>query len=164
MRAPPPPGATSCQPRGAQHPAGHTTGTVPGPRTCTAAPAAHGRRTPTARPKEVRPGEHECLTSGAPHNSASNPPGGAPPPPPQRATPAHQKARGGAGAGSPCPHHPGPGNRGDRYPPGATSCHPRGAQRPEGHARQRHSAGPRRLHTRAHSNRAADPNHRTKAW
>ena len=42
-------------------------------------------------------------------------------------------------------------------PPGATSRHPRGAQEPALHARQRCSAGSQHPYTRSHSEWAADP-------
>ena len=38
-----------------------------------------------------------------------------------------------------------------------TSCHPRGAQPPEGHARHRDSAGPPHPHTRQYNMWIADP-------
>ena len=44
-------------------------------------------------------------------------------------------------------------------PPGATSRHPHGAQQPAWHTRQWGSTGSPHSHTRAHSTRAADPDH-----
>ena len=50
-------------------------------------------------------------------------------------------------------------HNGERSPrPGTTSHHHRGARPPAGHARERHSAGRPRPHTRAHSTWAADAN------
>ena len=63
-------------------------------------------------PEDGRPGEGQCLTPGAPHNSGRHPPGDALPPPPKRATPARRGARCGAGAGSTRPHRPHPGHTG----------------------------------------------------
>ena len=68
------------------------------------------------------------------------PPGDALPPPPQRATPARNGTRCGAGAGSPRPHRPHPGQtgrgttrNGGRPPhPGTAPHHPRGTQPPQG--------------------------------
>ena len=107
------------------------------------------------------------------------------PPPPQRATPARKGARCGAGAGSPRPHLPHPGQTGR----GTPAAHSRGqaagggtapdlrrpSQRwqttaprngppppprhaaPTGHAGQGDSVGPPHPHTRAHSTWVAGP-------
>ena len=110
---PPPPGTAAHYPRGTQPPQGmQAKGTVLGPHTHTPAPTARGLRTPTARRVGGQSGEGQRLTSDAPHNGGRHPPGDAPPPPPQRATPARQGARCGAGAGSPRPHRPRPGHTG----------------------------------------------------
>ena len=127
------------------------------------------------------------LTPGAPSQWRMAPPHprDALPPPPQRATTARKSARCGAGAGSPGPHQPHPGNTGrgtqaarpkgwaarggtapdtrrpsQRWkasPAETASRHPHGTQPPAGHASQRDSAGPPRPHTRAHSTWVADP-------
>ena len=111
---PPPPGTAPHHPRGTQPPRGmQAKGTVLGPHTHTCAPTARGWRTPTARPVGGQSGEGQCLTSDAPHTMVKGvPPGDALPPPPQRATPARKGARYGAGAGSPRPHRPHPGQTG----------------------------------------------------
>ena len=114
------------------------------------------------------------------------PPGDALPPPPQRATPARKGARCGAGAGSPRPHQPHPGNTGRRTlaarsrgraagrgtapetrrpsqwwqatsPGDGPPPSPRHAA-PTGHAGQGDSVGPPHPHTRARSTWVADPN------
>ena len=113
------------------------------------------------------------------------PPTNALPPPPQRATPARNGARCGAGAGSPRPHRPHPGHTGRGTPTarprgpaagGGTApdtrrppvqwqaCSPGGGPppplryaAPTGHASQGDSAGPPHPHTRAHNTWAADP-------
>ena len=114
---PPPPGTAPRHPRGTQPPQGmQAKGTVLGPHTHTPAPTACGWRTPTARPEGGQSGEGERLTSDAPHNGGRHPPGNAFPPPPQRATPAREGARCGAGAGSPRPHRPHPGHTGRETP------------------------------------------------
>ena len=115
-----------------------------------------------------------------------NPPGDTLPPRPQRATPADKGARCRAGAGSPRPHLPHPGNRGrgtvaarsrgraagggtapdtrrpsqrwQATPPGdGPPPIPRHAA-PTGHAGRRDSVGPPHPHTPAHSTWVADPN------
>ena len=114
------------------------------------------------------------------------PPGDALPPPPQRATPARKGARCGAGAGSPRPHRPHPGDTGcgtpaarsrgwaagggtapdtrrpsqrwQASPPGDGPPPPPRHAAPTGHAGQRDSVGPPHLHTRAHSTWVAEPN------
>ena len=119
-------------------------------------------------------------------------PGDALPPPPQRGTTARKSARCRAGAGSPRPQQPRPGNTGcgpvaacpkgraagggtapdtrrpsQRWranPPGRASHHPRGTQPLTGHANQRDSAGPRRPHTRAHSTWVADADSPPRGW
>ena len=64
-------------------------------------------------PDDGRPGEGQRLTPGAPHNGGRHPPpGDALPPPPQRATPAREGARWGAGAGFTRPYPPHPGHTG----------------------------------------------------
>ena len=111
---PTPPGTGPHHPRGTQPPQGmQAKGTVLGPHTHTPAPTARGWRTQTARPVGGQWGEGQRLTSDAPHNGGRHPPfGDALPPPPQRATPARNGARCGAGAGSPRPHRPHPGHTG----------------------------------------------------
>ena len=74
-----PPGMAPHRPHGTQPPQGiQAKGTVMGPNTHTPAPAAHGWRTPTARPVGGRSGEGERLTSDAPHNGGRHPPPGTP--------------------------------------------------------------------------------------
>ena len=162
----PPPGTAPHHPRGTQPPQGmQAKGTVLGPHGHTPAPTARGWRTPTARPVGGQSGEGQRLTSDAPHTMVeSTPPGDALPPSPQRATPACKGARCGAGAGSPRPHRPQPGQTGrgtlaarsrgraagggtapdtrrpsqwwQATPPGTAPHHPRGTQPPQGmHAR-----------------------------
>ena len=110
---PPPLGTAPHHPRGMQPPQGmQAKGTVFGSHTHTPAPTAGGWRTPTARPVSWQSGEGRRLASDAPHNGGRHPPGDALPPPPQRATPARKGARCGAGAGSPRPHRPHPGQTG----------------------------------------------------
>ena len=115
-----------------------------------------------------------------------SPPGDALPPPPQRATPARKGARCGAGAGSPRPHRPHPGQTGrgapaarsrgraagggtapdtrrpsqrwQANPPGDSPLPPPRHAAPTGHAGQGDSVGPPHLHIRAHSTWVADPN------
>ena len=115
---PTPPGTGPHHPRGTQPPQGmQAKGTVLGPHIHTPAPTARGRRTPTARPVGGQSGEGQRLTSDAPHKGGRHPPpGDALPPPPQRATPARNGARCGAGAGSPRPHRPHPGHTGRGTP------------------------------------------------
>ena len=114
------------------------------------------------------------------------PPGNALPPPPQRATPARKGARFGAGAGSPRPHRPHPGQTGrgtlaarsrgwaagggtapdtrrpsqrwQASPPGDDPPPPPRHVAPTGHAGQGDSVGPPHPHTRPHSSWVADPN------
>ena len=68
-----------------------------------------------AQPCATLPGHFGSQRQVPPHNGAWHPPspGDALPPPTQRATPARKSARCGAGAGSPRPHHPRPGNTGN---------------------------------------------------
>ena len=159
---PPLPGTAPDHPRGTQPPQGmQTKGTVLGPHTHTAAPTAREWCTPTARRVGGQSEEGQRLTSDAPHTVLeSTPPGDALPPPPQRAPPAREGARCGAGAGSPRPHRPHPGQTGrgtpaarsrgqaagggtapdtrhpsqrwQATPPGAAPHHPRGTQPPQG--------------------------------
>ena len=119
--SPPSPRMTSPHPRSARPPPTRhaVKGAVPGPNTRTPAPAAPGQRTPATSPEDRQYGEDERLTPDAPHNGARHPPWGCPP-----ATPTgrkHRLARAHAcqaGAGSPCPHHPHPQNKGNRaWPP-----------------------------------------------
>ena len=114
------------------------------------------------------------------------PPGDALPPPPQRATPARNGARCGAGAGSPRPHRPHLGHTGrgtlaarsrgravgggtapdtrrpskpwQATPPGDGPPPPPRHAAPGGHARQGDSVGPPHPHNRAHSTWVADRN------
>ena len=113
------------------------------------------------------------------------PPGDALPPPPQRATPARKGARCGAGAGSPRPHRPHPGQTGrgtpaarsrgraagggtapdtrrpsqrwQAIPPGDGPPPPPRHAAPTGRAGQGDSVGPPHQHTRAQSTWVADP-------
>ena len=178
---PPPPGTAPHHPRGTQPPQGmQTKGTVLGPHTHTAAPTAREWRTPTARPVDGQSGEGQRLTSDAPHTVVERtPPGDALPPSPQRATPVRKGARCGAGAGSPRPHRPHPGQTGRGTPAarsrgravgGGTAPDTRrpsqrwqatpprsgppplpGHAAPTGHAGQGDSVGPPHPHTRARS-------------
>ena len=114
------------------------------------------------------------------------PPGDALPPAPQRATPARKGARCGAGAGSPRPHRPHPGDPGQgalaarsrgraagggtapdtrrpsqrwqATPPGDGPSPPPRHAAPTGHAGQGDSVGLPHPHTCAHSTWVADPN------
>ena len=114
------------------------------------------------------------------------PPGDALPPPPWRGTPARKGARCGAGAWSPHPHRPPPGNTGRGTPAARSRGRAAGrgtapdirrpSQRwqatppwdgppqppqhadPTGHTGQGDSVGPPHPHTRAHSTWVADPN------
>ena len=120
---PPPPGTAPHHPRGTQPPQGmQAKGTELGPHTHTPAPTACGWRTPTARLAGRQFREGERLTTDAPQHGGRQPPGNAPPPSPQPATPARKGARCGAGAGSPRPHRPHPGNTGR----GTPATRPRG--------------------------------------
>ena len=113
------------------------------------------------------------------------PPEDALPPPPQRATPAGKGARCGAGAGSPRPHRPHPGQTGrgtlaarsrgreagggtapdtrrpsqrwQANPPGTPPPPPPRHPAPTGHAGEGDSVGPPHTHTCAHSTWVADP-------
>ena len=117
---------------------------------------------------------------------AGTPPGDTLPPPPQRATPAREGARCGAGAGPPRPQRPHPGHTGrgtlaarsrgraagggtapdTRRPsqrwqanhPGDGPPPPPRHAAPTGHAGQGDSVGPPHPHTRAYSTWVADPN------
>ena len=111
---PPPPGTAPQHPCGTQPPQGmQAKGTVLGPHTNTPAPTASGWRTPTARPVGGQSGEGQCPSLRRPSQWwKAAPPGDALPPTPQRATPARDGARCGAGAGSPRPHRPHPGHTG----------------------------------------------------
>ena len=119
------------------------------------------------------------MVEGTPHADALLPP-------PQRATPAREGARCGAGAGSPRPHRPHPGHTGrgtlaarsrgraagggtapdtkrpsqrwQATPPGDGPPPPPRHAAPTGHAGQGDSAGPPHPHTHAHSTWVADPN------
>ena len=72
---PTPPGTAPHHPRGTQPPKGmQAMGTVLGSHTHRSAPAAHGWRTPTARPMGGQSGEGQRLTSDAPHNGRGHPP------------------------------------------------------------------------------------------
>ena len=93
-----------------------------GPHTHTPAPTARGWRTPTAHPVGGQSGEGERLTSDAPRNGGRHPPWGRPSATRQRATPARNGARCGAGAWSPRPHRPHPGHMGRQTP----AARPRG--------------------------------------
>ena len=168
-------------------PTGHAgQGDSVGPHPHTPAPTARGWRTPTARPVGGQSGEGERLTSDTPHNGGRHPPGDALPPPPQRAKPARNGARCGAGAGSPRLHRPHPGHTGhgtpaarprgraagggtapdtrrpsqgwQAIPPGDGPPPPPRHAAPTGHAGQGDSVGPPHPHTRAHSTWVADPN------
>ena len=158
---PAPPGTAPHHPRGTRPPQGmQAKGTVLGPHIHTPAPTARGWRTPTARPVDGQSGEEQGLTSDVPHTMVEGtPPGDAFPPTPQRAMLARKGARCGAGAGSPRPHRPHPGQTGpgtlaarsrgraagggtapdtrrpsERWqatpPPGTAPHHPRGTQHP----------------------------------
>ena len=115
---PSPPGIAPHHPSGTQPLQGmQAKGTVLGPHTRTPAPMARGLPTPTARPEGGQQGEGERLIAAAPHNGAGHPPhGDTLPPPPRSATTARKGARCGAGAGSPRPHQPHPGQTGRRTP------------------------------------------------
>ena len=140
---------------------------------------------------DIPPGGRAAGGGGAPdlrrpsQRRTVPPPRDALPPPPQCATPARKGARCGAGAGSPRPHQPHPGQTGRRTP----AARPRGraagggtapntrrpseqwqatppgdgpppAPRhtaPTGHAGQGDSAGHQQPHTRAHSAWIGDP-------
>ena len=105
---PPPPQRTTPARKGARRGTGAGSTRPHRPR-----PGHSGRGTLAARYEgQARPGEGQRLTPGAPHNGGRHPPGDALPPPPQRATPARNGARCGAGAGSTCPHRPHPGHTG----------------------------------------------------
>ena len=92
--------------------------------TQTPAPTASERRTLATRPIDGQPGEGECLTPGATHNSAGHPPPrDALPPPSQRKTPARKSARCGAGTWSPRTHYPRRGDTGNgAWPPAPATC------------------------------------------
>ena len=182
-----PPGTAPHHRCGTQPPQGmQTKGTVLGRHTHTPAPTARGWRTRTARPVGGQFGERERLTTDAPHNGGRHPPGNALPPPPQRATPACEGARCGAGAGShartdrtrdtrvaePRPPAPEGGRPGEGQHLTPDAPHnggrpplfedgppppPRHAA-PTGLAGQGDSVGPAHPHTRAHSTWVADPN------
>ena len=191
---PPPAGTAPHQRRGTQPPQGmQAKGTVLGPHTHAPAPTAHGWRTPTARPVGGQSGEGQRLTSDSPHTMVeSNPPRDALPPPPQRATPARKNACCGAGAESPRPHRPHPGQTGRGTPAarsrgraaggGTAPDTRRPSQRwqaspprdgppppprhaaPTGHAGQGDSVEPPHPHTRAHSTWVADPDSPPSGW
>ena len=119
-------------------------------------------------------------------------PGDAIPPPPQRATPARQGARCGAGAGSPRPHRPHPGHtdrgnpatrprgrtagggtspdsrrpsqRWQATPPGDSPPPPPRHAAPTGHAGQGDSVWCPHPHTRAHSTWVEDPKSPPSGW
>ena len=177
---PPPPGTAPHHPRGRQPPQGmQAKGTVLGPHTHTPATTACGWRIPTARPVGGQFGEGQRPTTDAPHNGGRHPAGNALLPPPQRATPAPKGARCGAGAGSPHPHRPHPGQTGrgtlaacsrgqaagggkapdtrrpsqqwQATPPGDSPPPPPRHGAPTGHAGQGDSVGTPHPHTRAHS-------------
>ena len=166
----------ACRPRGQ----------CPAPKTHTPAPTARESWTPTAHPVGGQSGEGQRLTSDAPHTVVkSTPPRDALPPPPQRATLARKGARCGAGAGSPRPHRPHPGQTGrgtpaarsrgraaggrtardtrrpsqrwQATPPGDSPPTPLRHAAPTGHAGQGDSVGPPHPHTRARSTWLAGP-------
>ena len=145
-------------------------GPQPGPDARTAATTAYGHWTPAACPKEWQPEEDERLTPDPPHEGTRHPPWGRPPAPPCSAQQQLARACGvgsvpsshtrsprirrrgaadpgclpkgrTAGGGRP-PNLRRPSPRKEEPPPGrATSSHPRGMQRPTGHASQGTIAG-----------------------
>ena len=98
-------------------------GPVPGPHARTPAPTARGQRTPTACPKDGRPGEGD-----APHEGTRHPPKGRPPATPTSRSASLQERAQGAPCRAPIPAPPAPGEQGQRT---ATAC-PKDGQPGEG--------------------------------
>ena len=176
-----------CHPRGAQPPTEHVS---PGASAGPPHPQTRAHSTWVAD-HNLLPGGRAVGGGGAPdprrpsQRRKAPPPGDALPPSPQRATPAREGARCGAGAGSPSPHQPHPGHTGrgtpaarprgqaagrgtapdtrrpsqrwQATPPGDGPPPPPRHAAPTGHASQGDSDRPPHPHTRAHSTRVADP-------
>ena len=103
----PPPGTPFCHPHSEQRqPArAHAVGPVLGPHTRTDRTRDTGVAEPwLPAPEDGRPGEGQCLTPDAPHNSGGPPPPGDGPPPPPRHTVPTVHASQGDGVGPPRPH------------------------------------------------------------
>ena len=158
---PPPPGTAPRRPRGTQPPQGmQAKGTMLDPHIHTSALNSTWVADPNSPPTGPAVGGGTAPDLRRPSQSwKAPPPGDGLPPPPQRATPARKGARCGAGAGSPRPHRPHPGQTGrgtlaarsrgraagggtapdtrrpsqqwQAIPPGDGPHHPRGTQPPK---------------------------------